>query len=157
MRDIAAAVETVHNACVPMPAARSEDENYTHYQSWFAQRIESTREQALRGFHANLGVGTIRAVVNAVAHPNAADDSKVLVEAVHLTEFNPYIYSFILKVGKSSLSVVECTASPLLQPSRQDRYAPGAPRPGPHLQRFAQVRGVCSAPSWKLLHVRVRD
>ena len=113
MNATAALVETVHNARAPMPGARGEDEDYTHYQSRLAQGIESTREQALGAFHANAGVGTIGAIVNAVAHPYAIDDRKLLVKAVHLTEFSPYLDSFILKAGKGSLSAVEHTAQSL--------------------------------------------
>lgn len=112
MRATAAAVETVHNARAPMPGARGEDEDYTHYQSRLAQGIESAREQALRGPHANAGIGTIGAIVNAVAHPNAVDDRKLLVKAVHLAGVIPYIDSLLLEAGKSSLSDVESTAKP---------------------------------------------
>jgi len=106
MSATASAVETLHNARAPMPGARGEDEDYTHYQSPLAQGIESSREQALRGFHLNAGVGTIGAVVNAVAYPSAVDDRKLLVNDIHLTAFSPYLDSFILQAGKNSLSVV---------------------------------------------------
>ena len=112
MNATAAVVETVHNARAPMPRARGEDEDYTHYQSRIAQGIESTREQALRGFQANAGFGTIGAVVNAVAHPYAIDDRKLAVKAVHITEFRPCLDSLIFKAGKNYLSVIVPTEQP---------------------------------------------
>jgi hypothetical protein len=82
MHATAAAVETVHNAHAPMPGARGEDEDYTHYQSQLAQGIESIREQALRGFHTHAETGAIGAILDAIAHPNAVNDRKLLVRPV---------------------------------------------------------------------------
>lgn len=81
----AAAVETIHNAGAPMPRARGEDEDYTHYQSRLAQGIESIREQALRGFHTHADVGTIDAILDLITNPNKIDDRKLLVKPVHPT------------------------------------------------------------------------
>jgi hypothetical protein len=89
MRATAAAVETVHNTCARMPGARGEGEDYTHYQSPLAQGIESAREQALRGFHASVGVDAIGAIVNAVAFPSAVDDRWLLVNDIKLTASSP--------------------------------------------------------------------
>lgn len=101
MHAAAAAVETVHNARAPMPGARGEDEDYTHYQSRLAQGIESIREQALRGFHTHADVGAIDAILNLITYPNAIDDRKLLVKPVHPTAFSPRPdVSFIHKLEK---------------------------------------------------------
>jgi len=113
MHTTAVAVETVHNARAPMPGARGEDEDYSHYQSRLAQDIESIREQALRGFHTHAGVGAIGAILDAIANPRAIDDRKLLVKAVHPTTFSPYPNSFLPKAGKGSLFDFEPTGQPL--------------------------------------------
>lgn len=115
MNTTAAVVETVHNAHALVPAARSEAKDYTQYQSWLARGIEFTRKRVLRGFHVEAGVGTIGAVIDAVAYPNAVNDRHLLVNTIHLTAFGPHLYSFILKAGKNSLRDVESTVQSTVQ------------------------------------------